>query len=144
MESTVSMHTPDGQSVDITPAVNSTLLEQKIKDLLSEKKSISFDLRKMRRQYKDIFENDKEYSEILNRMAEVKLQLKKRELQLRDDMSVKALEETIADKAQEVKDIQLSLSDYLKDWVDNGNSHIESNSGDLFEVVVSAKIRKAK
>lgn len=134
---------PGGEEIDTTEAVQLNLLEGKIKDAISDKKRLSAELRKYRKQYKDVFENDKEWKELNDSLAEIKLKMKKRELALRDE-SVQALEDVIDEKSESRKDVQLTLSHYLKQWSDKGNNYIVDNEGNNLEVVVAVRTRKAK
>lgn len=118
-------------------------LEQLIKHHISSVEKNQIELRKLREQLADSFENDpvyREHAEKAKEAAKVRSQTKQ---QITGQPAIIILSNKVKSLSQELKELQFSLSDYLKEYQRmTGANEIEGEDGELREIVNTAKLIK--
>lgn len=117
-------------------------LGELIKTNISTINRIGEELRKMREMFDDAFGNDpafREQSEKVKEANKIKSEIKKRILQ---QPSLVQLSNKIKEAKLEIKERELSLSDYLKEYQRMSGANEIEYEGEVLEIVSTAKLAR--
>lgn len=118
-------------------------LEQMIKHHTSSIEKNKVELKKHRQQLSDAYENDptfREHDKLAKEAAKVKQETKH---QITKQPAVMIIADKAKSMAQEVKELEAALSDYLKEYQRmTGANEIEGEDGELREIVSTVKLIK--
>lgn len=121
-------------------------LEELIKNHIDGLDRLREELRKNREMFDDAFNNDPLYREQLEKVKEVNKQKAATRTQILRQPSIIALQAKIKDLRVDLKERQLALSDYLREYQRlTGANEIQGNDGEVRDIVNTAKVvRKNK
>lgn len=113
-----------------------------VKKTITKLKTINSSLREKKQELKDALNNDSLYNNADNKVKEAtreRLRIKK---ELLETESMKKLQDEISNLKSEKKDIQLSLSDYLVNYVEKTDSKmITDEEGEEWDIVIEKKAK---
>jgi len=115
------------------------LINRYLKDIEKTKK----DLQEKRTMFTDSYSNDSAYHEAEEKNKEITKNKNKIKEQITRSEAVSKLNNEVKDMRQELKEMEISLSDYLKRYQELTHATtFESDRGDLMEIVQTVKLVK--
>lgn len=118
-------------------------LESMIKSHLSSIARLNDELKKHRGMFEAIFENDETYRKHSEQAKEASKLKSATRAQIMKQPQVAQLSEKIKSTRSEIKQLQEALSDYLNEFHRmSGVNEIESDEGEVLEIVQSARLVK--
>lgn len=120
-------------------------LEQNIKDTFKVIRSTKQLIKEKRQMLKDAFEGDAQYKKINDELSAQKTQLKSRKMKMIEETpSLATLQEQIDVLKEDKKSYQLTLSDFLGDYVEKtGNTTVPNDVNEIVKIEVK-KVCKVK
>lgn len=126
----------------IAPTVKEIkLAEDRVQQGLQNVNAVRQKLKTQQEIYRDGLENDAEYSEIKAEMVEVRKRLNARKKEL-EAGALERVKQEIKDLKAEVKEEQLTLSDWLVDYERETGSRTIELEGTMLSIKHSAKLVK--
>lgn len=126
-----------------TPAIEKRFnrFEQIAIDYMESEETLKKELKEKKAMIKSLLEGDADYKELKDRITEMKRQLKVKEDLLKHTDSAKKTLHDIEDLQNTLKENQLTLSDYLAQYVeDTKATTIEDKKGNVKVIVKSFKV----
>ncbi|GDX61769.1 hypothetical protein LBMAG33_0790 [Candidatus Levyibacteriota bacterium] len=118
-------------------------LESLIKRNISKIEKLREDLKKSKQMLSDSFENDPTFREHAEKAKETSNIKNTTRQEILKQPSVSSVSAKVRDMSSELKEIQNSLSDYLKEYQRlSGSNEIEGEDGNLREIINTAKLIK--
>lgn len=121
-------------------------LESMIKNSLTTVDRNKTELKKLKEMMESALTNDEGYREASEKAKEAAKVKGKAKLNVLANPATKQIDEKIKDLTQEIKDLNIGLSEYLREYQRlSGSSEIEGEDGEVREIVYVAKlIKKSK
>lgn len=130
------------------PAMNSEVtvlldLENLIKSHISGVDTRRTELRKQKEMLNDIFNNDPTYREMDEKVKAANKDKSEVKARLARQPNAMGLSEKVKNLSSEIKEMEEALSDYLREYQRlSGSNEIETDDGDVREIVYVAKLVK--
>lgn len=120
-------------------------VESLINSSQSKLTTLSQELRQHREMLASQLDNDEEYRRLEAESQKANKLKKVAQARVYRGPEAMRLIDEIKDRQSQVRDIKKALSDYLAQYINlSGSRQIEAPSGELFEIIYSAKLAKAK
>lgn len=128
---------------DTAKAFNILQVEDLINRQMADIEKMREDVKLLKSSYEDIFKNDAKYREFDDKMKDAKKQVTAYKQAMMKDPSVAAANQNYMQKKDELKDLQLGLSDYLREYNRvSGMTQFETKDGQVLEIVQTFKLVK--
>lgn len=134
----------DGNEVAASDEIAETIisLQNVIERNAEQLDAIKKDLKLIREQLKDVFENDSALSEAQQQATVASSQVKEHRSRLQSDPTVTRLKVELNEKQEQKKDIEEALSDHLVNYFSLTNSKsFDTSDGDQREFVIKASVK---
>jgi Mg2+ and Co2+ transporter CorA len=128
---------------DTQTALSIMQIENMINSQIEEIDKTRDDVKMLKSSFEDAFKNDAKYREFDEKVKEV-AKLKKQYVDaMKKDASIQKAEQDFINRRDELKDLQMGLSDYLKEYNRvSGLSQFETQDGQLLKIVQTFKLVK--
>lgn len=145
-------HLPKPQKLAKLAQISETGVQEtlfSLEELIFKKKDafdeVSRELANHKESLKNIYENDKGYSEAMEKVTEAKKVLSEHKARVKKQLEALQLHNKIKEVSERKKDIQLSLSDNLISWFAISKSTtIEARDGKLLTLRSNVKLIQGK
>jgi hypothetical protein len=118
-------------------------LEELIKNHIDSMDKLKEELKQVREMFEDSFNNNPTYNEHLEKVKEASKGKNSVRQEIAKQPSVATLEQKVKDIRFDINEKSKTLSDLLQDYKDQtGNTEIETRSGQILEIVSTAKLIK--
>ena len=140
---------PEAKTAPVETATDATMileLESMIKNSLTTVDRNKAELKKHKEMMESVLTNDEGYRESSEKAKEAAKAKGKAKLNVLANPATKQIDEKIKDLAAEIKELNIGLSEYLREYQRlSGSSEIEGDDGEVREIVYVAKlIKKSK
>ena len=134
----------DAGNADTQTALSIMQIENMINTQIAEIDKTRDDVKMLKSSFDDAFKNDAKYREFDEKVKEV-AKLKKTYVDaMKKDPSIQKAEQDFINRRDELKDLQLGLSDYLKEYNRvSGMSQFETQDGQVLKIVQTFKLVKS-
>ncbi len=131
-------------NTDGAQAANTIMeLESMIKNSISTIDRNKEELKKLREMIESALTNDERYREAAEKAKETAKEKSKAKVSVMQNQATKNIAEKAKDLALEVKEANLALSEYLREYQRmTGQSEIEGDDGEVREIIYTAKLIK--
>jgi len=103
------------------------------------------ELRQQRDMLSSVLDNDSEYRQLATDSEKVSKLKKIAQAKVYNTSEAKRLLDQIRDNQSQIRELKVALSDYLTQYItQSGSRQIEAPTGELFEIIYSARLTKAK
>lgn len=114
-----------------------------IKRYMGDIEKTKAQLKEQKQMYKDAFEGDKEYHDENEKVKEINRKKKAIQDRLVKTPAMEAVTSKVKNLTEELKDMQVALSGYIQEHIrQTGQTMIEGNDGEMYEMVPVYKLRK--
>lgn len=133
----------DATVIEETPTDMLMNLESTIKEHIASIDKSKSELKKLKEMLADTYRNDSVYQEQDKAVKEATKIRSKTKSELLKQPAVADLSAKVKELSGELKDFQLALSDYLREYMRlSGSSEIEGDDGEVRDIIYVAKLVK--